>query len=624
LEQFHNPSLDPIVYWEEALKRDPENSQVNTALGRRYLGRGLFAKAEACLRLGLKRQSDNYTHPESGEIQYYLGLACRARGKTREAAGHFSRAAWSFAWSSASYYHLAEMACLEKDFERAMTYLDRCLETNSRHSRGGVLKAVLLRKTGELQRAGELAAKIADRDVLDFWSRNENVLCLKERGRESRAEQNLEELMDLMHGNVQSYLELALDYSNCGLWKEARDVLVRYAELPETEQNPHPLVEYFLAYFSERMGRIPDSKRHLDKAKESSLIGCFPFRLETMLMLEWAQERDPSDGRAAFLRGNLLFDLQPEQAVRDWERAARLERDFFLIHRNLGLAYARIKNDLPGALDSMERALSLCRTEPRLYYELDLLYEAAGMPLEKRLDVLERNHDTVKLRDDSLSREIQLLVQTGRYSRAIELLKNHHFHVWEGGGRIHGVYVDAHLLQGLTFLEKKDFKRALEHFRLALEYPENLEVGRPENGGQAIKIHYLIAGALKALDRDNEADKHLRKSLSFEAGSSELRWFRAMSLRSNGEEESARKIFQDLATAARDRLTSSPIRDFFEKFGEKQSLDKRRAQSHYILGLGLAAMGKQGEAGREWKRALKLYPGHVWARRMLSHPKITQ
>ena len=40
IEQFHNPTLDPDPYWEEALRRDPGDVRVNTALGITLLQEG--------------------------------------------------------------------------------------------------------------------------------------------------------------------------------------------------------------------------------------------------------------------------------------------------------------------------------------------------------------------------------------------------------------------------------------------------------------------------------------------------------------------------------------------------------------------------------------------------------
>ena len=41
LEQFHNAALAPYAYFQEALRRDPGNYDVNTTLGRLYCERGL-------------------------------------------------------------------------------------------------------------------------------------------------------------------------------------------------------------------------------------------------------------------------------------------------------------------------------------------------------------------------------------------------------------------------------------------------------------------------------------------------------------------------------------------------------------------------------------------------------
>jgi hypothetical protein len=46
LEQFHNGIVDPLPYYEEALRRDPSNLQVNTVVGIRLARQAKFAEAE--------------------------------------------------------------------------------------------------------------------------------------------------------------------------------------------------------------------------------------------------------------------------------------------------------------------------------------------------------------------------------------------------------------------------------------------------------------------------------------------------------------------------------------------------------------------------------------------------
>ncbi len=190
---------------------------------------------------------------------------------------------------------------------------------------------------------------------------------------------------------------------------------------------------------------------------------------------------------APYLLGNLLFDRQPGRAIEEWERSRALDGSPPMAERNLGLAYSRVNNDIPRAVACLERAVSRDPDNPKLYAELDELYDLAGEPPAKRLAALEERHDAVARRGDALSREIGLLVELGRYDRAIELLSGHRFHVWEGGEGVHDLYVDAHLLRGRKSLEDGRARAALADFRAALEYPENLEVGPPASGEESLR-----------------------------------------------------------------------------------------------------------------------------------------
>ena len=102
LEQFHNPALEPYPYYEEALRRDPDDSRTNTALGILYCQRAMYTRAEEHLRRALARPTYRYTRPKDGEALYYLGLALRGQGKAGEAYDAFYRATWSFAWRCAA------------------------------------------------------------------------------------------------------------------------------------------------------------------------------------------------------------------------------------------------------------------------------------------------------------------------------------------------------------------------------------------------------------------------------------------------------------------------------------------------------------------------------------------
>jgi tetratricopeptide (TPR) repeat protein len=614
LEQFHNPTLEPLHYYEEALKRDPDNYAVNTALAVFYFRRGEFVRAEECSNRALKRATKNYTRSKDGEAAYYLGLALRAQQRCGEAFDFFYRAAWSQGWGASSYYQLAEISCLNKEYPKALDFIRRSLLLNASCLPARNIEAVLLRKTERADEAAAITEKILAADPLNFWAANERCWQAREAEEKIMAVARLADLKRKMRDDVQNYLEMAVDYGNCGFWNEAIDVLIRMERL----DSQFPLVYYYLGYYCQKNGDDDKAAAYYEKASQMPPDCCFPFRWESMEVLKKASGKKPEDSKAPYYLGNLLFDHQPEEAIKQWEKSVALDDHFALAHRNLGLAYARVQNDVAKAIKSMETARSIAPAEPRLYYELDLLYEAGDVSPEERTALLAENHETVKWRDDALSREIGLLVLLGEYDRAIDLLESHHFHIWEGGGRIHDVYVDAHLLRGLKSFSSGDYKKALESFQSAMRYPENLEVGRPVRGGGEPRVHYFMGLAYESLGEEEKGREHYLKAVEQERGWSDLSFYQGMSYQKLGQKEDAERLFSGLMQFAKKRLEANGYRDFFTKFGERQSAGNRRSQAHYLLGLSFLGIGDRAKARSEFQNALSSNLGHLWAKHYLA------
>ncbi len=611
LEQFYNPSRDPEPYYSEALRRDPGDARVNMQLGMICLKRGMFGEAEVHLERASERLGWNHTRPKSCEALYYLGLARRELGKTDSAVEALQRAAWDPAWRPAACFVLAEMACADRDFVRALDLLDRADGSGQSTAKSLDLRAALSRHKGEGEKAAAAAAEALRFNPLDFWAANELYLAESMSAQTNGAEAGLRQLRSLMRDEVQSYLELAADYLRCGLLGEARGVLQRI----ETRTGAgHALVLYYLGWLESRIGDADRAKEYLNQASACSPDRCFPFRVETVKILEEALRIDPSDSRAWYYLGNCLFDAQPERAVVAWEKARSLGENYFLLYRNLGLGYARVRNDVNQAVTHLEKAVALDSSHARLFYELDRMYEVTGIEPAKRLALLEENHRTVEQRDDALSQEIKLLVQTGRYNDAIRLLDGHHFHVWEGGGQIHDYHVHAHLLRGSAFMRRKDYAQALQDFERADSYPENLEVGRPIHGGRRAQVLYFIGTALEALGRKEAARKAYAESAGIDRDWSESSFYQGMSFKRLGKAKAAEEEFHGLMAYASRRLKSSPAMDFFAKFGERQSAAVQKAQSLYLLGLAQLGLGQTRAAHSSFDQAMELDPNHFWAR----------
>ncbi len=604
LEQFHSAALEPDQYYEEALRRDPGDYRSNTALGILYLKRGKFEQAAELLSRAVNRVSAQHTRPRDGEALYYLGVALRYLGRDQAAVEAFQRAAWSQAWTAAASFQLAQLAAglgqareIQEQCERALAYhawdqRAQCLSTGMSRdfdNREAVLREVL------------------EDDPLEFQAR-----WLLAQGDPRRPDtRDFAGLDTLLRGEVQNYLELATELAGFSMGS-AGSLLGHAVERGIGED--HPLMHYYQGYYALQLGRLQQAKESFQTASMLPPDYVFPFRLEEIAILKAAIEHNPADSKAPYYLGNLLFDKQPEEAIRWWEKSVAMGERYPVLQRNLGLAYARVRGDYPQAIACLEQAIALDPSDPRFYLELDELGERAGKSPAERLAFLKKNQARVDRRDDLLSRQAELYVATGNYDRALEILENHHFHLWEGGGAIHGVFADAHLYRGQLLLEQGKTDQALREFRRALDYPRNLEVGRPADGGSEAEAWYLIGLALEKQGQAAQARAAFERALAGEQPPSRVSFRQGLAGLKLGRGEQADQLFAALVTAGRRQLEDREGTDFFAKFGERQTPAQRAAAAHYLVGLGLAGQGKDQEARAEFKSALGQDPFHPEAR----------
>jgi len=581
----------------------------------------MFEQAEQHLRKAIERISAEYTRPGDTEAYYHLGLALRAQEKFDEACDVLYRATWDYAFHSAAYYQLAELSCRKGDFAAALEQINHSLATNALNTKARNVKAAILRKLDRFEDAKYISLHNLSVDPLDFLAANELYLILRASNSSGKAKQVLSALETKMRGEVQSYLELACDYGDCGLWDEAIEVLLRPVKNKAAFAGTYPMVHYYLGYYYLQKGDKFEASKYFSSAAKMPTDYCFPFRAESIDVLNSAISHSPSDARAYYYLGNLLYDLQSQEAIRCWEKARDIDGSFAIVHRNLGWAYNRSEKDIQKAIASYEKAVACNPADARLYAELDQLYETGNISPSKRLALLERNHETVVKRNDSFLREIMVLVLAGRYDEAIDFLTNNHFHVREGGGEIRDVYVDAHLLRGLQRLKSGKAEQALEDFRAATEYPENLSVGRPKNDNRGPQMAYYIGQAYAALGDTAKAIEFYRQAADQKGiwGRSESRYYQGLSLVKLESQSEAEDIFDDLIKDSQRRLSETVDTDVFAKFGEGQTAQARNASTHYMLGLGYLGKGQTDVARAEFEKALELNVSHVWARIQLAN-----
>lgn len=415
-------------YYNEALERDPGDIRTNTAVGNILLKNGDYVNARIYFGKALKRLTKDYTRPSSCEALYLQRLTLKAMGLLDEATDTLYRATWDYAYHSAAYLELARISCIKGDFEKALSQVKESLSTNVRNNIAICLKASIQRKLDDLKGAGLTLANIPDTDPLDFRVANENYLIAKESGDLQEAEKLLAGLNIKMRNFDQNYLELAIGYLNEGLFTEAEDIHRRF-------YGKNPIIYYYLGYIQDKNGNKEQAEKLFKAGSELSVDYCFPFRLETIKILNKVLEYNPGDSKAYYYIGNILYDKQPDKAMESWDTAVSLDPEMAIAHRNLGWGYFHHEGDGLKAIAEYEKAISLNKEEPIYFKELDILYEMSNSPIEKRLKIFEAGSEVTQKRDGSFVRMVTVITLGGELEKAkkyVEYLSGRNFSYREG------------------------------------------------------------------------------------------------------------------------------------------------------------------------------------------------
>jgi tetratricopeptide (TPR) repeat protein len=368
---------------------------------------------------------------------------------------------------------------------------------------------------------------------------------------------------------------------------------------------------YARAHVLSLLGRDNESLQAYQLAAAADSAYVFPSRLEEIILLEAAIEKNPADARAPYYLGNLLYDRRRhEDAIHLWESATQLDSEFAITWRNLGFAYYNVRSDEKKAHDAFARARALAPNDARIMYEQDQLLKRTGQPPAKRLVALEQSPALVASRDDLSVELASLYNQVGRPEESLKVLLSRRFQPWEGGeGLVLSQYVRANLLLGQRALLEKDVPTALRCFEAAWNLPESIGEAKHLLMNLSMIDYWLgVAYAAnhdkgRAISHWERAAKHRGDFQQMQVHSiSDITYWSAQALVSLGRNEEATQIFQDLYDYSLDLEWQTPKIDYFatslpamllfeENMVQRQFISAKFLRAQALLGLGQTAQG---------------------------------
>ena len=510
--------------------------------------------------------------------------------------------------------------------KEAIEAIDESIALSGKSTQSKFVKAHFLSAQGRDADAVALLDENIASDPVDFLSIIEKARIRGDKATARRA---------IAHMGIplQEVIEATTFYNAIGAWNDAVDFLdfamangTPYSSTPMQKNavepfTASPLLNYMAGWYSSLAGDDAKAMDYYRKAAEMSPDYCFPSRVEELDMLRDVVKKNPSDWKAYYYLGNLLYYYdRKDEAILAWQSSAKLNSGYGMAFRNLGHSADKHLKDKALAADYYAMAIKADSSNPIFFQELEDVEAALKVPSDKRLARMEKYRKTIEKSDDATSRYVSLLIDNGKYRKALDILESRHFRVWEGGSTVYTQFVDANLLYGLSQLSRHRNGKALESFLAAGTFPRNLETNELSTGPLVAKVAYHQGLAYKALGQKDKAREAFEKCIQT-AGSSrreyidERYFFVAMSQKEldlTADADATTKKIQDYLDKQNAETTT--VVDIYSKFGEDGSSNAIKARNLYLQGLVDLARGDKSGAHRLFAESLEMNQASLWVK----------
>ena len=464
--------LKALELFHQVVEEDPYHFGSLNAIAEIHLEQGKYDVALDYVKKVLL--VDTY----QADANFFAGNIYQAMGNDLEALEAYGWAARSMEYRAAAFMEMGGIFIKGADNQQAKNYLKKSLKFNSDNLLARHLLAVAHRKMGNEDMSSQGLQGILNIDPLNHLAYFE--LSLLSNDENLKFDQKINAEL-----KYQAYLEMALHYYKYGLEEEAQKIL---------KSSPaHPMVNGWLAYLSK--SNVDVSKAYLDLLVDASPAFVFPFRIESIDMLQWLVSQ-----------------------TRSWEPKYFLALNYWALNRNSeALSYINDCGDLPDfapfyvvrshikystdhqqQVRDLKKAVELDEDDWRnwdyliaKYLEMNR-YELAMKTSKEAVRKFPENYELgLKLVEGYLYNE--------NYQKAIDLLDQIVVLPFEGAKKGRELYEQAFVLQALKKVEVKRYQEALALLDKAREWPESLGVGKPYDPDTRIE-DFLTAYCLKKLN----------------------------------------------------------------------------------------------------------------------------
>lgn len=382
---------------------------------------------------------------------YIAGITYRAQNDHINALESFGWAARDTKYRSVAYAQMAEIYLKDKNYIRAKSYASKAIDFNTYNINA---REVLLLSYRELKDQEGFEKEL--RTILEMDPMNHFVKY------QANTNETLAQITNEF--KEETLLELALRYYKLGFQKEAESIL----NIASVKNN------LWKAYLTKES--MPNqSASLLNQTIKNEVDFVFPFRRETIPVLEWAITQNSNWKLKYYLAQNYIAVGLKDKGIHIIkELGTTPTSDIFYRFRAKIVANAGFENkskDLQKALDLNPKDWKVWEENIQFYLNNEKYDVAHG--------ISKKGYRNFKGNYNIGLAHAKALLNTGRYSEVLKVLKNIHVLPYEHASESREIYTRAHMAVALKFINKGSFEKAIAVLKDAKEWPENIGVGKP-------------------------------------------------------------------------------------------------------------------------------------------------
>lgn len=476
--EFRSFDLADSLY-RKVLTIDPYHMDARAGLAELLLRSNLIDQAIAQTDTVLRIDS---RHPKAN---YISGVCFDENNDPINALERFSWAARSTNYRSASYALMSRIHLKEGDDDKASHFATKALEFNSSNMLALQVLAVTSRSNDDTELANEYLDRILIADPISHFAHFEKFLS-------GGTSVDKSKLKNVFRSEIpeQSVLELAYLYISFGGDEEAMTLL-------EALEINHPVASLIRASLDDE-----HMAEHLQAAEKISIDFVFPYRKETSELLDVATESSDH------------WKWKYYKAINQWGLNRKNESSTLLKslsqipdEATFYATRAMLQEDAVAKESDLKSAIKFDPSIVNMHRLNQFLFES-------------KKYDEAYLKAKSFSKSIpndymlevdlaKVALQLDKYDEVVDLMDRVNILPFEGASEGKQIHKLANVGAALSNINS-DTKGAIANLNAALEWPENLGVGKPYDPDERL-IDYLLSYAHNKLGNAEKAKRYSNK-----------------------------------------------------------------------------------------------------------------